>query len=75
MIAVRQELNVYFEFYLRNVTGGPLDGATPFGVSLNGDFKPVDTSRVVLTCSLVTAFRCLFNDGEPGDWGPDASCS
>ena len=21
-----------------------MDGATPFGVSLNGDFKPVDTS-------------------------------
>ena len=26
------------------VRAGPLDGATPFGVSLNGDFKPVDTS-------------------------------
>ena len=36
-IAVRQELNVLFEFYLWNVTGGPLDGATPFGVNLNGD--------------------------------------
>ena len=37
VIAVRQELNVHFEFYLLNVTGGLLDGATPFGVNLNGD--------------------------------------
>ena len=44
VIAVRQELNVHFEFNLRNVTGGPLDWATPFGVSLNGDFIPVVTS-------------------------------
>ena len=27
------------------------------------------TPRVALTCSLVTPFRCLISDGEPGDWG------
>ena len=38
-----------------------MDGATPFGVSLNGDFKPVDTS-----CGSGLLVGVTFSDDEPG---------
>merc|ERR1719374_443716 len=56
------------------VRAGPLDGATPFGVSLNGsDFKPVHTSsgsEVFVGRSF--SLTGMISDDEPGVWGPDA---
>jgi len=56
------------------VRAGPLDGATPFGVSLNGsDFKPVDTSsgsEVFVGRSF--SLTGMISDDEPGVWAPDA---
>ena len=44
LISEREDEDSMFHSREVLVRAGPLDGANPFGASLNGDFKPVDTS-------------------------------
>ena len=56
------------------VRAGPLDGATPFGVSVDGAaFKPIDTSSgPEILVGQAFSMTGMISDDEPGVWGPDA---
>jgi len=53
------------------VRKGPLDGATPFGVSLDGsDFEAVDTGSDMFVGRSLSS-KGMISDEEPGFWGHD----
>merc|ERR1712107_568806 len=56
------------------VRAGPLDGATPFGISFDGsDFKPINTSSSSdISGGPSFSLTGVISDDEPGVWGPDA---
>lgn len=56
------------------VRAGPLDGATPFGVSVDGGaFKPIDASgSSEFFVGQAFSLTGMISDDEPGVWGPDA---